>query len=241
MFILRRLTNMMQLAFVIALALTILGITGTHGYKPHRREDSCVDICNNINSAVTSCSAQVECFCPTFLSSGSACSSCLATVDADSTLATSLGSIMSRCTVVQACQTQCSNIFNVPSVCNTNTQCVCSVFSDSGLACSACLASVGDITAASNVSTILRDCAIATQTTLCHTPCSNVYVAVATCSNSQCFCSIFSASGAACSSCFEASGYPTIAASISSYLATSCPKPDVPCCFHHRLHRFDCF
>ena len=64
--------------------------------------DPCDALCANILSAVGGCptspaSAFATCLCPTVLASGMACSSCIASVDADATDAAALSTIYTDC------------------------------------------------------------------------------------------------------------------------------------------------
>ena len=67
------------------------------GPTPTLTSDPCDVQCSNVAVGASVCSTNIACFCPTILASGLACSSCLATVDADATDAASIGSAYAYC------------------------------------------------------------------------------------------------------------------------------------------------
>ena len=62
--------------------------------------DPCAAQCNGLASVLSTCTSSANsfaCACPTVVASGLACSSCLASVDADATDASFFGSLYTRC------------------------------------------------------------------------------------------------------------------------------------------------
>lgn len=107
----------------------------TDSLSSPRQNNPCATYCDNIASVTTCASTEVGCLCNPYLLSGSACSSCLATIDANPTLAASVGSAYTECAAPILCTTQCSNVLFVAC---TGAQC-CTSVSD----CSVCLTTEG--------------------------------------------------------------------------------------------------
>jgi hypothetical protein len=105
------------------------------------------------------------CICPIILASGLACSSCLATVDADPTDAVTLGSFYSACKTGSGpiitpdpCATECSNVGSAYLTC-TDSACFCPIILGGGLACSSCLVAMDtDPTDAAVIGSAYIDC-----------------------------------------------------------------------------------
>ena len=125
----------------------------------------------NVVSALSMCTSSANsfaCVCPTVVASGLACSSCLASVDADATDASFLGSLHNRCaatgtaTTTDPCDAPCNNVVSALSTCTASADsfaCACPTVVASGLACSSCLASVdADATDASFFGSLYTRC-----------------------------------------------------------------------------------
>src|SRR5208282_1493825 len=77
-------------------------LVGVHGFEfeLRRRQDPCDSQCNNILTALTSCTSFTDsygCICPTVVPSAMACSSCLVSADADPTDAAIVASLYTIC------------------------------------------------------------------------------------------------------------------------------------------------
>lgn len=76
-----------------------------------------------------------------------------------------------------------------------------------------------DHTGAAEVASMYTYCQSPTPTSfVCPSQCSNLLVAASICSDSQCSCPTFLASGSACSACLVSSGDPTDAAAVESIM-----------------------
>ena len=152
------------------------------------------------------------CICPPILASGLACSSCLATVDADPSDAAFIGSEFTSCKTgpgliltSDPCAPQCSNIAFATVRCSDNS-CLCPTFLASGLGCSSCLATVdADPSDAASIASYYSACKAGPGPTStpdpCDSPCSNIGLAYSKCSDNACLCPTILSSGPACVSC----------------------------------------
>ena len=223
-----------------------MALTRVHGFDfaLHPEQDPCDAPCNNVATALSTCTSSVNsfaCACPTVVASGLACSSCLASVDADATDAAVLGSIYNICKTTATgtakapdpCDAPCNNVVSALSMCTSSANsfaCVCPTVVASGLACSSCLASVdADATDASFLGSLHNRCAAtgtATTIDLCDAPCNDVVSALSTCTASAdsfaCACPTVVASGLACSSCLASVDADATDASFFGSLYTRC-------------------
>ena len=100
----------------------------------------CSAECNDVYAVVETCTATNEglaeygCYCPAYLSSGLACSSCLATLRPS--FASVVGLQVTACST--ACYDECSSLYLLS--CNGVASCYCPVYQASAAACSACVA-----------------------------------------------------------------------------------------------------
>jgi len=212
----------------------------------------CTSQCNAVDNIAATCTA-ASCFCPTFISYGSACSSCYATINA--TLASELGNIITGCQIefsttakggstptpttnggggATTC-TQCDVIADAASSCSDDA-CFCPTLASLGPACSSCLQPI-NATAAFEVASILSICtsefpnlasggSVPTQTSAqptC-TACSSINAANTICSNNACFCASILQYGGACSVCLQTIS-PAQAADVGSAISSCGTAP----------------
>jgi hypothetical protein len=126
--------------------------------------DPCAPQCSNVALASVKCSDN-SCLCPTILTSGLACSSCLATVDADPSDAASIASYYAACKAgpgptltSDPCDSPCSNIGLAYLKCSDNA-CLCPTILGSGPACVSCLSNLDrDFVDAATIKSDYIDC-----------------------------------------------------------------------------------
>lgn len=125
---------------------------------------SCASQCSNIATALDSC-ADVACFCPTLLASGSMCSKCFATVNA--TEASLLSVAISECQTIitptvtnpggaTQCSSQCGLVYSAAASCS-EVSCICPTVLAQGPQCSSCWLTV-NATEAIVIGSILTAC-----------------------------------------------------------------------------------
>jgi len=125
----------------------------------------CSAECNNVWAVIETCTAttaglaEYGCYCPAYLSSGLACSSCLATLDP--TYASGIGSAATVCSAT-LCYNECASLYLLS--CNGVASCYCPVYQASAAACSACVAGNFPTYAAGLASILTTDCSGAAAT-----------------------------------------------------------------------------
>jgi hypothetical protein len=149
------------------IALADRAFNGLGCHVGRRQLSECPNLCASIGSALTSCTND-ECFCPTALSVGPACSSCIASYNA--TLASALGSVLTTCLSLfpilstgstvpvpsSGCAQQCDPISTATEIC-TDFSCFCPTVLQYGPICSACWATV-NVLEASDIEYLITEC-----------------------------------------------------------------------------------
>jgi hypothetical protein len=153
-------------------------------------------------------------------SSAEECADCLATFSPS--LASAYLTGLTDCSnAATPCTAECNNVY-AAETCSAGTAaglaaygCYCPALLSSGLACSACLASI-DPTGASAIGSAVTVCSV----TDCYPECSSLYLL--SCGGvSSCYCPVYRASAAGCSAC-AITNFPTFASQIASILTTEC-------------------
>lgn len=175
------------------------------------------------------------CLCPTLVSEGPPCTSCVATYDTYA--ASALGAGISVCEsetfaslAPSQCSTQCARITQAAFVC-LDDACFCPIILADGSQCSQCWASQNLASAdfyGSQIAACRSELATmpaATQTSLpplapCEGFCYPIIQAAATCTDDVCFCPTIIAQGSYCSQCWEP--FNTAEASFVASLLSGC-------------------
>jgi len=200
----------------------------------------CLSQCSPLIEAIASCTDD-QCLCPTLVSQGPPCTSCVASYTAD--VATALGAGIPVCqsenltsSTPSECSSQCSRITQAALVC-IDDSCYCPILLADGPQCSECWAS-DNIASANFYGSQITGCRSelatlpsATQTSLpplfpCMDYCNPINQAAATCTDNACFCPIIIAQGPYCSQCWAP--YNTAEASVVASFLSQCQSEILP-------------